>query len=109
MIHLFVRDSLILFIATDNVSLSNTIGMTTNTITRHEKNAINNGPIKAVKFAMKRYTNLAIVFHHLCWFSPATGTVLSQVFLFRHNNPNKAALTALHLVFFHRPNIIGFV
>jgi hypothetical protein len=109
MIHLFFRDSLILFIATDNVSLSNTVGMITNTITRHEKNAINNGPIKAIEFAMKRYTNLAIVFDHFRWLSATAATVLRQVFLFRHNHPDKAAFTALHLILIHRPNISGFL
>jgi hypothetical protein len=109
MIHLFFRDSLILLIATDNMSRSNTVGMTTNTITRHEKSAINNGPIKAIKFAMKRYTDFAIVFHHFRWPSSATATVLSQVFFLRHNHPNETALAALHLIFFHRPNISEFV
>lgn len=93
---------------TDNVASSNTIGMTTNTVTRHKQSAINDRPIEAVKLAMKRYADLAIVFHHLGRFSPATATILSQVLFLRHDNPNKATLAALNLILFHRSNIIGF-
>ncbi|MGI9142708.1 MAG: hypothetical protein ACR2IJ_05910 [Fluviibacter sp.] len=87
---------------------SDTVGMITNTLTRHKQNAIDNRPIQAIKLAMKRHTDFAIVFHNLCRLSPATATILREMLFLRHNHPNETALAALHLILIHRLNIIGF-
>jgi hypothetical protein len=80
---------------------SHTIGMTTNTITRHKQHTIDHRPILAVKMAVEWNTRLAIVFDLFSRFSPTTRTKLSCVFLFRNDNPHETALTALNLVIFH--------